>query len=514
MATKGLWKWAILAGIAAVALAALAYAANRYVTRYVREGVVRELGRHFDADVAFESLEVAILPKISVSGRRFTLQKKDRPGFIIRIESLTVDAGLLRVLIPPRHVRQVHLDGLSIQLPPREQQNAPEAKPPKPRRTESPVIVDEILSDRATLLMLPRDPNKDPLEFDIHSLVMEAVGLDRPADFRATLTNAKPPGEIAVAGKFGPWRTDDPGLTPLSASYTFRQADLGSIRGIAGILSSKGQFSGILQRLDVNGETDTPDFMVRRSGHPVHLTTRFHAIVDGTNGNTLLMPVNAHFGSSDVIANGGAVKNKGDKGRRVTLDVTVANGRLEDMIQIATNASQPVLRGPVAFRTKFDLPPGDADIMDRLRLDGQFTTGEARFTNPETRKKLQGLSRRGKGEPENQEAGEDASQLKGAFRLRGGVLQLTGLTFQVEGATVQLDGTYALRTQELDFRGSLRLDAKLSQTTTGVKSVFLKLVDPLFKKKDAGAVIPIKVTGNREKPSFGLDIARVFRGKK
>jgi hypothetical protein len=59
------------------------------------------------------------------------------------------------------------------------------------------------------------------------------------------------------------------------------------------------------------------------------------------------------------------------------------------------------------------------------------------------------------------------------------------------------------------LRGTLKLDAKLSQTTTGIKSFLLKAIDPLFKKKDAGAVIPIKVTGTRSQPSFGLDVARV-----
>jgi hypothetical protein len=504
-------KWAIVAGLAVLGLGALAFAANRYATKYVRESVLRELRRRFDADVVFASLNVSALPGISVDGRGFVLQRKDRPGFVVRIERLTAGAGLTSILFPPRHVREVHLDGLSIQLPP-STAKPPAPGPRNPRRTDSPFIVDEILSDRTTLVILPKNPEKDPLQFDIHRLVMHEVGLDRPADFHATLTNAKPPGEIAVEGKFGPWRTDDAGQTPLAASYNFTGADLGSIRGIAGILSSKGRFSGILERLDVDGETDVPDFMVSRSGHRVHLATRYHAIVDGTNGNTLLQPVRAQFLGSSVVAIGGAVKSKGDRGRRVNLDVTVDSGRLEDMIRLATKAAEPALRGPLAFKTKLDLPPGDADIMDRLRLDGTFTTGPARFTDPETRKKLQGLSRRGQGRPGDPEAGSDISRLNGRFRLRGGVLALSRLTFHVEGATVQLDGTYALRTEELDFRGSLRLDAKLSETTTGVKSFFLKLADPLFKKKNAGSVIPIKVSGTREKPSFGLDAGRVFKG--
>jgi hypothetical protein len=53
--------------------------------------------------------------------------------------------------------------------------------------------------------------------------------------------------------------------------------------------------------------------------------------------------------------------------------------------------------------------------------------------------------------------------------------------------------------------GQLLLDAKLSETTTGFKSILLKAVDPFFRK-EGKTVQPIKVTGTREKPSFGLDL--------
>ena len=47
----------------------------------------------------------------------------------------------------------------------------------------------------------------------------------------------------------------------------------------------------------------------------------------------------------------------------------------------------------------------------------------------------------------------------------------------------------------------------------GVKSVFLKIVDPLFKKKGAGAVLPIRVRGTREDPKFGLDVVKALTPK-
>ncbi|WP_433966158.1 hypothetical protein [Tunturiibacter gelidiferens] len=40
----------------------------------------------------------------------------------------------------------------------------------------------------------------------------------------------------------------------------------------------------------------------------------------------------------------------------------------------------------------------------------------------------------------------------------------------------------------------------------------LKPVDPFFKKDGAGAVIPVKVSGTKSAPKFGLDLGH--KGKK
>ena len=58
---------------------------------------------------------------------------------------------------------------------------------------------------------------------------------------------------------------------------------------------SRKNIPGELDTINVDGTTDTPDFSVDVSGHTVDLTTQFHAVVNGTNGNTYLKPVNAHF---------------------------------------------------------------------------------------------------------------------------------------------------------------------------------------------------------------------------
>jgi hypothetical protein len=86
------------------------------------------------------------------------------------------------------------------------------------------------------------------------------------------------------------------------------------------------------------------------------------------------------------------------------------------------------------------------------------------------------------------------------------VIDLQNLVFSIEGATLMLDGTYSIRPQTLDFSGQLRLHAKLSQLTTGVKSLLLKPVDPFYEKKGAGAVIPVTITGTRDEPTIGVTV--------
>jgi hypothetical protein len=79
---------------------------------------------------------------------------------------------------------------------------------------------------------------------------------------------------------------------------------------------------------------------------------------------------------------------------------------------------------------------------------------------------------------------------------------------------VHLAGTYGLRSEALAFDGTLRMDATISEAAGGgAKSFFLKLIDPLFKKKGAGAVLPIRVRGTREQPKFGLDVVKALTPK-
>jgi len=168
--------------------------------------------------------------------------------------------------------------------------------------------------------------------------------------------------------------------------------------------------------------------------------------------------------------------------------------------------------GGLTMTTKFLLPPGKSDVVDRLRLDGRFTIGTARFTNYDVQGKIDELSKRASAKTADPNTAHVVSDFQGRFILGNAQLALPELSFSTPGAKVELAGSYGLTSEALDFTGQLLLDAKISQTVTGFKSLLLKAVDPLFKKKTGtGSAIPIKIGGTRSAPDFGLDVRRVFR---
>jgi len=129
-----------------------------------------------------------------------------------------------------------------------------------------------------------------------------------------------------------------------------------------------------------------------------------------------------------------------------------------------------------------------------------------KWGSPTVREKLETLSRHALGKPEDEEAGSAVSDLRGDFFVQKGVLHFRKLAFEIEGAAVDLAGSYTLQKGELDLSGHLTLRAKLSQTVTGVKSFFLKPLDPIFAKKGAGTVLPIHINGTRDNPIFGVSV--------
>jgi hypothetical protein len=484
----------------------------------MRSRIVTFLSDKLDSDVQLGAISLRTWPGLHIDGSSLVVRQKGRADVppLIEIRNFAVDANAMSLW--RKHVTRVTLEGLTINIAADSERDTSTDDPaaggsdvPGTDMARSGYIIDRLDSSGARLVIIPRDRAKTPRVWAIHQLHMQRVGINQSMPFQAALTNAVPPGEIDTTGAFGPWKSKDPGKTPLHGMYTFSRADLSVFHGISGTLSAKGVFGRTLDHIDVNGETDTPDFAVAITGHPFPLHAKYHAIVDGTNGDTILDRIDAQFLDSSLVAKGKVIDSPSDRhGRTVSLDVAMDRARIEDVMRMAVKAAQPPMTGTLKLHTMFVLPPGESDVVDRLRLNGDFFMTNARFTSIDVQAKINALSHKGRGQPDAEKATSVVSNFKGTFALAGGRLTLPSFAFNVPGATVKLHGHYALRSETVDFKGDLLLDAKVSQTQSGLKSLLLKVVDPLFKRHGGGSDLPIKIDGKRSEPSFGLDMHRVF----
>jgi hypothetical protein len=509
------WWWIRIIAPAFLGVAALIVGIAIYHAEPIlRVRIIETLSARFQSRVELAGFHVSVGHGLHVSGEGLKIFgttdlniQKSGIQPLIGIKEFQFSANFLNLLHTPMRVHRVYLKGLELNIPPKEQRDANIGV----KGGKIKIYVDEFVCEEAQLVINTLRPDKLPLVFDISQLRMKEIGPGQPLSFDAMLVNPKPVGAIHSRGLFGPWQADDPRSSPVRGNYSFSNADLSTIKGIAGILSSTGEYAGTLGNIVVDGKTDTPDFRIAISAHPVPLRTEFHAIVDGTSGDTFLEPVKAVILHSSLVAKGSIVKVINPRGHRIVLDVAVGRARIDDLLKLGVRTDPPVMTGAAELKTKLDLSPGGQDVSNRLRLAGIFHISEAHFTNEKVQAKVDTLSLRSQGRPK--EASDDIpdnvlSEMTGTFKLSNGLLSFSQLHFQVPGAKVDLKGKYSLDGNEFDFHGKARMDAKLSNMVTGWKSVLLKPVDPFFSKHGAGTEIPVKVNGTRSAPHFGLDFGR------
>jgi hypothetical protein len=519
-------RWLIGLSLAAMAFMGAVLITASVLSRrfepFIREQAVQYLSKRFDSEVDLAALRIH-MPRMSplklwrshghgsiarVEGEgismRFEGNRSLPPLFSIGKFSFEVDLGSLWEQKPV--VSSVLLDKMEIHVPPKgERPRLTANSQPQNQGNDGPKVkITDVVIRNARLVLLPKDKTKVPLDFDIQKLRLEASAESSAMKYDATLTNPKPPGLIQSKGSFGPWVASEPSDTALDGKYVFGNADLGVFRGIAGILQSNGEFGGTLSSINAKGEAYVPDFRLKSAGRAVPLRTKFEVLVDGTNGNTVLQPVHATLGSTQFTTSGAIIKHEGDKRRSINLDVSMPRGQMRDLLRLATKAA-PIMEGQVALKTKVVLPPLTGKVKEKLQLDGRFDVTGGKFLRSTIQEQIDSLSRRAQGQPKNEEIDEVVSHMKGRFKLDDEVLTFHSLAFGVPGANIEMAGRYDLDSDQVDFHGTVKLDAKVSQTMSGWKRWALKPVDPFFAKEGAGTFLRVKVDGTSKDPNFGLD---------
>jgi AsmA-like C-terminal region len=425
---------------------------------------------------------------------------------LLTVESIRIESSFIGLF--NQHVKRVRAEGLHILIPPRETDEHFET----PQR--SSFVIEELTANGAVLEVLRSDRNDPPLKFTFRGFSLSDVGGKGPASFKADFSNPEPPGEITTTGQFGPWNADEVGKTKVGGDYTFRHADLGMFHGISGLLSSAGKFAGVLEHLDVQGETETPDFAVTSGSNQVPLRTQFHAVVNGENGDTFLQEVAATLGKTSISSEGSIATHPGTSGKTASLQFTTRDGRIQDLLLLFATSRRAPMSGNVSFKAQVSIPAEQRRFLEKVELQGDFGIEGGSFTKPDTQHEVNDISAGARGEKKPREAEKKdevepetvLSNLRGHVLLKNGTARFANLSFGVPGATALLHGTYNVISEKIDLHGTLKTDEEPSGTTHGFKTAMLKVLEPFFKKKHAGYAMPVKITGTYEHPIFGLDL--------
>jgi hypothetical protein len=181
------------------------------------------------------------------------------------------------------------------------------------------------------------------------------------------------------------------------------------------------------------------------------------------------------------------------------------------VLRLFVREANPPLHGVTSFRTHVTVPPGDAPCLHRVRRTGDFGVVDGQFATAPTQARVDTLSQKALGEKAGNDSGAGdprgvISQLAGYVELRDATATFMNFRFAVPGASAEMHGTYNLDSRAVDLHGTLRTEEEFSEMTSGFRSVVLRPFDVFFRRKHAGAVMPVHLMGTYDTPEAGLDL--------
>jgi hypothetical protein len=466
---------------------------------FKHESTVHSL-EHFTASlVQIETFDRVYIPHPGYVATHVTFSRRTKSGStqLASVERLECKGSWLSMLTLTHHIEELNIQGLHVKIPAK----VPLAMKLHPELKEQ-TSVTKLIADGALLEIASRHANREKLRFVFSQLTLGNIEKNKPMLVRTLMRNPSPPTELAVRANVGPFVLAALGRTQMSGSFDFTRADLSGFHEIRGMLESHGRFHGTLAQCQVQGRARVPDFEVISSGHPIDLAAEFSAVANGEDGNVAIQSVAAHLLRTTVQGSGAVTDGPRDAGKSVTLDFQAEHGQVEDLLRLFASSDPPSMKGPITFHTEVQLPPGDGRFLQRVRLNGNFAIVRARFGKKQTQEKVDELSNRARESRKGPKLRLVSADLKGHVHLQHAIANLSDLSFSVPGAAVQGEGTYNLITKQIDLSGKLLMQARLSKAAGGVKSILLMPLNPLFKRENAGSVLPIRITGDYSHPIF------------
>jgi hypothetical protein len=496
----------------------LCVAGGRYVNAhwpYRYRNVEPLLQKVFASQIKIDHYHRTYFPRPGFVATGLTLSRYSAPDLppIGSARSLLVQGTWADLLLLRNRVRLVDVEGLHVVIPPVGSRANHEDFPPGSSADFSgPATVVEQFNIRNATLDVLR-VNGKRYSFPIRQLVIRNLRKGQTISYSVDMQNAWPDGHILANGSFGPLLPSNLGATPVSGDFTFTSVKLEDIHGLRGGLSSAGHFHGALTAIEADITSETPDFAVGK-GKPTRLAASTGVTVNGLNANIVLHTIDVHTGATAVHAEGDIIGSP----KVTNLEIAVANGQAQDILRPFFQGQVPIY-GAVWLHSHARLTPAGEGLtfLKRLQMDGVFNIPSERLTNRNTEKKLSDFSQRAQGaKPAEQQpavgdgfeggSAEAFSSLNGRATIRDGIVSTQRLNFQVPGADVKVNGTFNLHDGKVHMLGDVSMQSDVSHAATGVKSILLKPLVPFFKKHNAGAKIPIAITGSPHQYKVTQDI--------
>jgi hypothetical protein len=497
-------RWTLVLVAAAPVVIAVVLASN---WPFTKTKIIQNLEHFSSCEVQVSRFDRTYIPHPGyvADGVKFIRRSNGRPvqmAFVTRIQASASWAALVTFT---HRLRLLQIEGLHVFIP----SPVPRAIPFYPEMKDETTV--SVLTAHGTILDIsPREGGGSPSRFAFRTLQLKEVKKEKSISLDTTLRIPTPPGELAVRANFGPFQTGRLPKMPLSGSYELKNTDLGSTQALGGLLASNGSFRGILSRCRVHGAVRIHNFEVKKVHHPVDLDGDFDTEVDGMHGDLNVTSTSVGFLGTKLVASGKIQTAPDKRGKTESFTVASEHARVENLLSMFSTADPPAMRGPITLNTNIVLPPGPRRFLEKVQMDGSFKISNAKFLHARTQANVDKLSNRARGKKvKKNELPEDEdmpSSLEAAVQVQDGIATLSDAKFKTPGASAAGYGTYNLLTQRIDLRGKLAMEARLSKTAAGFKSVLLLPLDPFFKKDGAGAVLPIHATGTYSHPSFRVSL--------
>ena len=163
-----------LMAVSLTLLLAVAVLSSNWAARRTGQEIVRILEARFDATAAVEEVRLTLFPRLSITGRglTFTREREEHRLPFVRIDRFHASGSLIPLL--RRSIDLVEIEGFQIDI----------ARGPKPpgesmKVSARDLAIGEIRASNGLLRLLPDDPEKLPLNFQLDTVTFRDFSFER-----------------------------------------------------------------------------------------------------------------------------------------------------------------------------------------------------------------------------------------------------------------------------------------------------------------------------------------------